>query len=300
MDHTRHSALIDELGRIVREEPAPGQHPWPHIQECWALIKQIGPVFKDTQYPHPKAREAAWSRFQKAVSTLKEFQTLCENRSAETRTQILDLLKRARPESDQAFSQARALGDSLHSVEDAPFQRKQRLDGHDKAHAEALELLNGKKWQLTPAHYKACSDKLSEIKQELRDAWKAFRQESRSARQAREKQKPKPTPRQSTPVAGGINVALEDEKARLDNRRTVLAGLEKILPAISNPVKTKQTLRWCEECRQDIALLEESIAKLQSSPPSEPTQSAPRHKAKAGHAQAGRPKSSRPHSGKRA
>lgn len=263
MDHTRHSALIDELGRIVREEPAPGQHPWPHIQECWALIKQIGPVFKDTQYPHPKAREAAWSRFQQAVSTLKEFQTLCENRSAETRTLVLDLLKRARPESDQAFSQARALGDSLHSVEDAPFQRKQRLDGHDKAHAEALQIFNERKWQFTPAHYKACSDKLSETKQELRDAWKAFRLDGRAARKA----KVKPAPRKTAPVSDGIQIALEDEKARLDSRRSVLAGLEKILPAISNPTKKKQTERWCEECRQDIALLQESIAKLEASIP---------------------------------
>jgi hypothetical protein len=263
MDHTRHSALIDELGRIVREEPAPGQHPWPHIQECWVLIKQIGPAFKDTQYPHPKAREAAWSRFQQAVSSLKEFQTLCENRSAETRTRVLDLLKKAHPESDKAFSQARALGDSLHSVGDAPFQRKQRLDGHDKAHAEALNLFNDSKWQFTPAHYKACSDKLNETKQQLRDAWKAFRQDGRAARQA----KGKPAPRHTAPASDGIQVALEDERARLDNRRTVLAGLQKILPAISNPVKQKQTLRWCEECRQDIALLEASIAKLEATLP---------------------------------
>jgi len=280
MDHTRHSALIDELARIAREEPAPGQHPWPHIQECWALIKQIGPVFKDTEYPHPKAREAAWARFQKAVSTLKEFQTLCENRSAETRTRVLDLLKKAKPESDQAFSQARALGDSLHSVEDAPFQRKQRLDAHSLAHTEALSLFNDSKWQFTPAHYKACSEKLRETKQELGKAWEAFRLEGRAARQA--KAQAKPAPRKPTPVAGGINVALEDEKARLDNRRVVLAGLEKILPAITNPAKTKQTLRWCEECRQDIALLEESIARLQASAP-EPAPEIPaaRHKTKA-------------------
>lgn len=193
MQHKEHVSLIKELENMVRGGPAAGSFHAAYFQSCWALIKRIGPNFKDTPYPTRKERDASFGHFQTQVNHVKEQQAAFEKSSAAVAKELLDALEKARPPvltmaDIEGFASSR-----LGKPDQAPGEEEEEsveepavtLREHSELCNKILNTFMERRPLLSPADYKRVSEALRGVRQEIQAAFDTRKTEQRRRREER-------------------------------------------------------------------------------------------------------------------
>jgi molecular chaperone GrpE (heat shock protein) len=105
-------AMLDSLSTLVAEAEDGDTKKW---KDVWAEIKRIGPAFKESRFPTPGDRQAAWERFQSIVASVKASQEKAKQEAEERRRG-----------SEKQIQQLRRLIDSLNALADAADGNKDK------------------------------------------------------------------------------------------------------------------------------------------------------------------------------
>jgi hypothetical protein len=288
MLHAEHSALINDLVKKVEAGPATPGFPGPHFQSCWALIKRIGPSFREVRYPNSKVRDASWGRFQTTVSTLKLQQSAWEDGSKKLLASLLERIEAATPALSMAELCGPATGtgeppvaepapDPEAPANEAPLspaaRRKARLQHCDNECKEILALFMKSKGSLTPLNYKTLSDAIRGLRQAVQAEWETFKDEARAhgerlavraAEKAEKAAKPRKAPVKRPPARKQLDALLREEQIRLDHLRGELPKLEAVVASSQDEARVARTQVWIRESREQIAELEASVGKLKT------------------------------------
>ena len=68
MDHHELNDMIDRLRRMVDEPEAPDRGHW---RPVWDVVSEVGVAFRLVSYPSTEENDAAWAKYQDAISSAK-------------------------------------------------------------------------------------------------------------------------------------------------------------------------------------------------------------------------------------
>lgn len=268
-------SLIDRLAKLVEAGPAKPQAPAPHFQAAWALIKRIGPSFREVHHKDPKVREANWSRFQKAVEKLKAEQVIWEDTSLKIKVDLLQRLEAAAP----ALTMAELAGATIAPADNTPLsaeeeeaqkltpaaRRMARLKQCSDDCNTVLSAFMAVKASLVPAHYKEISDTLRSVRQAVQKEWDSFKVKARehTAKIADAKSKPKEEkPKAKTHSLKKLEHLLAEEQYLHEHKLSEIVTLRKAHAQATTPEQAARTLSWITASEQVVVQLESSIASL--------------------------------------
>lgn len=277
MTYVEHEKLIKALEEKVKEGPPETGFAEPYFKRCWALIKKIGPSFKETNYPNRTERDARWKKFQSAVDELKSQQKRWEAVSEKIYAELLALLEKARPvgpsmadligpapgsetasDTDSHQEEAKA---SLHQ------SKRAQLDAWSAACDEALTRFMEAKSQLSHSHFKVVSAKLAELRKQNQKAWNDYKEAGRVKAEERKSGQidgNSPWRKKQEWYKAKLTDSLANDEALLSNKKGALASFQKTLKATQDPAVVKRNLTWIADCEEIIVALETNIASLKT------------------------------------
>ncbi|HOL72869.1 MAG TPA: hypothetical protein PLA43_20495 [Bryobacteraceae bacterium] len=273
-------ALLDSLRSLA--DAAEGKTAkW---SDVWEEIRNIGKAFKESRFPSPEDRQAAWDRFQSIVARVKECQKRARQEVSERISQserhlehIRSYAFKATPSSDSADAILAIATGGLSLVIKlgmeailGPFdERKLELDRCSKALKEGWAYLSQNKAEMLGKHKKEAFDALSSASDSLGSAWDTwktgrqqaiehYRREKRAAWEARQAKRE------------AWETRMRDNRAKLEDRLDRLEGaLERRRSHLSELHDMRSTARsdsyrdrvdgWISEEEERIAEIEQKI-----------------------------------------
>ncbi len=277
MTYVEHEKLIKALEERVKDGPPATGFAEPYFKRCWALIKKIGPSFKETNYPNRQERDARWKRFQSAVDDLKAQQKKWEIISEKTQAEILVLIEKGRPigpsmsdligpNPDEVVSSKAKVGPEV-SPENPALSKRAQLDACSAACDIALASFMEAKSQLSHSHFKVVSAKLAEVRKQLQKAWDDYKEVGRSRSEERktgQADENSPWRKKQEWYLSKLKDSLANEEALLANKQGALAGFQKTLKSSKDEEKVKRTKVWIADCEEIIPVLEASVESIKT------------------------------------
>ncbi|MFA5263548.1 MAG: hypothetical protein WC378_06950 [Opitutaceae bacterium] len=277
MNHAEHDQLIKDLEIKVKEGPPLTGFSEPYFKRCWALIKRIGPAFKETHYPNRASKDSAWNRFQNAVEDLKSQQKQWEAMSEKTQVELLKLIENARPLGPtmadlmppKTEAEAEPGLDSIQEGFKAPpaLGKRAQLDACSAACDSALAAFMEAKSRLSHAHFKIVSAKLSEVRKQISKTWNSFNRENLTKageRKIGREDKNSPWRQKQEGYQRKLADALSNDEACLSSKKGALASFQKTLLSTTDENELKRIRTWIADCEEIIAALETNIQSLKS------------------------------------
>lgn len=291
MEHTDLDALIDDFEESVKDrEPAKG-----YWSSLWALKREITSAFKQTRYPTPSERQAAWQRFEALVDAAQErsaeARQQAENRreaSASIRREIVGKADRTRlttpfdalvadvillPLTLVRLALNKLLGGDVDQLDEI----RTELDHCNEKLQEAWRVFKENKHQMLAEDKQQAYDSLQEAREQLDQAWSQWkgakavdrerkhrewleRQERRSQREERHREFVSRVEANIEKLEEKIDKA----RAALERQETHLEDLrEKYDSAWSEGYRDKVS-EWIDEAEERISSIRESIEKMET------------------------------------
>jgi hypothetical protein len=277
MTYVEHEKLIKSLEEKVKEGPPSTGFAEPYFKRCWALIKKIGPSFKETLYPNRPEREARWKRFQSAVDTLKDQQKQWEAVSEKTQLALLELIEKGRP---IGYSMGDLLGPTPGAVPSPAVEtgseanpaslslsKREQLDALTAACDAALARFMEAKGQLSHSDFKVVSAKLADVRKQLQRAWDEYKKIGRSRAEERktgQADENSPWRKKQVKYLNKLKDSLANEEALLSNKQGALASFQKELKTTKDAAVITRNKTWIADCEEIIPQLETSIASFKT------------------------------------
>ena len=208
MDYTHLNSVIDDFHRSCLHVSSASQVKQDDFRQLWQKVVEINEAFKSVRYPTRDDKDIAWQKYQEAIRDLKRGQEESrENarafaqKSEKYRDEILRVIEKARRpgllESLISFFTTDLIlgsGDlaasiffpSLDPVIEELKRKKDELRDYNSSLQEARDLFRLYKGEMTGKHKQEVFQTISEIGQQLDQAWDEWKKAWAKAHQIKQ------------------------------------------------------------------------------------------------------------------